>query len=57
VERIAIALEGMLMVQHAPAASSAAFIRSRIAGEHGPGFGTLPSGVDTAAIVERARPT
>jgi putative acyl-CoA dehydrogenase len=43
VERIALALEGMLMVQHAPAASSAAFIRSRIVGDHGPGFGTLPS--------------
>jgi putative acyl-CoA dehydrogenase len=51
VERLAIALQGSLLARHAPAAVADAF-RAR----NGAAYGTLPRGVDTAAIVERHRP-
>jgi len=56
VERLALALQGSLMVRHGHPAVTGAFIRSRIQGEHGIAFGTLPPGIDCAAIVDRARP-
>ncbi|MCI0347291.1 MAG: DNA alkylation response protein, partial [Chloroflexi bacterium] len=56
VERMALALQGSLMVRHAPPASADAFCATRMAGDWGRAFGTLPSGVDARAIVERARP-
>ncbi len=56
VERLALALQGSLLVQHGDPAVSAGFVRSRLAREHGAAFGTLPHGVALAAIVERARP-
>jgi putative acyl-CoA dehydrogenase len=56
VERIALALQGSLMARFGHPAVSAAFLRSRIGGERGMVFGTLPAGVDTAAIIERSRP-
>jgi putative acyl-CoA dehydrogenase len=43
-------------VRHAPAAVADAFCASRLAGDHGATFGTLPPGVDTRAILERASP-
>ena len=43
-------------VGDAPAAVADAYCASRLAGEGGRAFGTLPPGVDMAAIVERARP-
>jgi len=51
VERLAVALQASLLVRHAPAAVADAF-RART----GSAYGTLPAGVDTAAIVERHRP-
>ena len=33
-----------------------AFLSSRLAGDHGLAFGTLPAGVDFVRIIERARP-
>ena len=51
VERLALALQASLLVRHAPAAVADAF-RART----GSAYGTLPAGVDTAAIVERHRP-
>ena len=36
-------------------AEGPAFCASRLGGDWGVAFGTLPSGVDTAAILERAR--
>ena len=54
VERMALALQGSLLVRHAPAAVADAFCASRLAGDWGHAFGTLPKGVDTAAVVERA---
>jgi len=56
VERMALALQGALLVRHAPAAIADAFCASRLGGEGGFAFGTLPSGADTRAIVERAAP-
>jgi putative acyl-CoA dehydrogenase len=56
VERMALALQAALLVQHAPPAVADAFCASRLGGEGGFAFGTLPAGADTQAIVERAAP-
>jgi putative acyl-CoA dehydrogenase len=56
VERLALVFQGALLVQHAPPEVADAFCASRLAGDGGRTFGTLPPGVDTAAIVDRARP-
>ncbi|WP_394850946.1 isovaleryl-CoA dehydrogenase [Pendulispora brunnea] len=56
VERLALALQGSLLLRHGHPAVLAAFIRSRIQGDHGTAFGTLPSGIDRVAILDRARP-
>ncbi|WP_129843083.1 acyl-CoA dehydrogenase family protein [Streptomyces sp. RFCAC02] len=56
VERLALVLQGALLVRHAPAAVADAFCASRLGGEAGLAFGTLPAGAGTAAIVERSRP-
>lgn len=56
VERIALVLQGALLVQHAPPAVADAFCASRLGGDWGAAFGTLPHTLDLSAIVERARP-
>jgi putative acyl-CoA dehydrogenase len=56
VELMALALQGSLLVRHAPPAVADAFCASRLGGDWGQTFGTLPPGVDTAAIIERATP-
>jgi putative acyl-CoA dehydrogenase len=56
VERLATVFQASLLVRHAPAAVADAFCASRLAGDAGRAFGTLPTGVGTATIVERARP-
>lgn len=56
VERMALALTGSLLVRHSPPAVADAFCAGRL-GDGGLTFGTLPDGVDTAAIVARHRPT
>src|SRR4051812_22304262 len=55
VERMALVLQGSLLVRFGHPAVADAFCASRLGGDWGVAFGTLPSGVDTAAIVERAR--
>ena len=55
-ERMALVLQGALLVRHAPPAVADAFCASRLGGDHGGTFGTLPRGVDTEAIVARAAP-
>jgi putative acyl-CoA dehydrogenase len=54
VDRMALALQAALLVRHAPGFVSDAFCASRLAavGQHN--LGTLPRGVDTAAILARA---
>ncbi|HYZ15957.1 MAG TPA: isovaleryl-CoA dehydrogenase [Candidatus Acidoferrum sp.] len=56
VERMALVLQGSLLVRHAPAAVADAFCASRLAGGGGLTFGTLPPEAQTRAIVERAFP-
>jgi len=56
VEAMALALQGSLLVRHAPAAVADAFSASRLGGDWGRSFGTLPSGVDSAAILARHTP-
>ena len=61
-EAMAVVLQGALLVRHGDPAVADAFTASRLAedGASFPGwgraFGTLPAGVDTAAIVRRATP-
>jgi putative acyl-CoA dehydrogenase len=56
VEALALVLQGSLLVRHAPAAVADAFCATRLDGDWGHAFGTLPSGLDTGAIVTRATP-
>ncbi|HXF98044.1 MAG TPA: hypothetical protein VNJ46_05465, partial [Gaiellaceae bacterium] len=56
VELAALCLQGSLLVRHAPPEVADAFCASRLGGEGGRAYGTLPPGVDCAAIVERHRP-
>jgi len=54
VEDMALALQASLLVRHSPPAVADAFCASRLGPERHLAFGTLPPGVDGAAIVERA---
>jgi putative acyl-CoA dehydrogenase len=56
VEQMATVFQAALLVRHAPAPVADAFCASRLADEPSRAFGTLPAGVDAAAVVERARP-
>ncbi|MDE2612551.1 MAG: isovaleryl-CoA dehydrogenase [Burkholderiales bacterium] len=56
VDRMALAMQAALLVQHAPAAVADAFCASRLDGLGHRQFGTLPRGADCGAIVERATP-
>ena len=57
--QIAVTLAAALLVRHAPAAVADGFCASRLGPQSlgGPGapFGTLPAGLDLAAIIDRAR--
>ena len=54
VEDLALALQGSLLVRHAPPPVADAFCAGRLGDARGRVFGTLPRGVDGAAVVERA---
>jgi putative acyl-CoA dehydrogenase len=56
VERLALCLQGSLLVRHAPDAVADAFCATRLGDEGGRAYGTLPRWVDAPAIVERHRP-
>jgi len=56
VERLALALQGALLLQHAPSMVGEAFCASRLAGDQGLAFGTLPAGIDFDAIIARSMP-
>ena len=53
VERMALVLQGSLLVRHAPPAVADAFCSSRLAGDRGLAFGTLPRGVDAVGLLAR----
>ncbi|MET8570013.1 acyl-CoA dehydrogenase family protein [Streptomyces sp. NPDC004783] len=56
VERLALVLQGSLLVRYAPPEVADAFCASRLGGDGGAAFGTLPPTLDLASVVERARP-
>ncbi|MGI8332151.1 acyl-CoA dehydrogenase family protein [Actinomadura scrupuli] len=56
VERMALTLQGSLLVRHGHPAVADAFCASRLGGDWGTAFGTLPAGMDFSAIIERATP-
>jgi putative acyl-CoA dehydrogenase len=56
VERMAVVLQGSLMLRYAPAAVADAYAATRLGGDRGATFGALPAGLDTEALVERAAP-
>ncbi|HET9153261.1 MAG TPA: acyl-CoA dehydrogenase family protein [Solirubrobacterales bacterium] len=56
VERMALALQGSLLVRYGDEAVADAFCASRLSGDWGQAFGTLPAGTDFARIIERHTP-
>jgi putative acyl-CoA dehydrogenase len=56
VERMALTLQGALLVRHAPSAVADAFCASRLAGDWGHTLGTLPVDADDDAILTRFLP-
>ncbi|MEV0414792.1 acyl-CoA dehydrogenase family protein [Streptomyces sp. NPDC050448] len=55
VERMALVLQGSLLVRWAPPEVADAFCASRLGGDGGAAFGTLPHSLGLGALVERAR--
>ncbi|WP_037161538.1 acyl-CoA dehydrogenase family protein [Rhodococcoides fascians] len=53
VELMALVFQGSLLVRHGDPAVADAFCASRLGEDWGGAFGTLPTGLDTAAIVAR----
>ncbi|GLW07691.1 acyl-CoA dehydrogenase [Microtetraspora sp. NBRC 13810] len=55
-EDMALVLQGSLLVRFAPPAVADAFCASRLSGDWGRSYGTLPPGLDLEAIIARAMP-
>jgi putative acyl-CoA dehydrogenase len=55
VEMMAFALQASLLVRYSSAAVADAFCSTRLDGNWGRAFGTMPQGLDTQTIVDRAR--
>ena len=53
-EDIALGMQGALLVAHGHPAVTEAFLATRLAGDRGGAYGTLPAGLDLAPILERA---
>jgi putative acyl-CoA dehydrogenase len=56
VDRMALAIQAALLLQHAPTAVAAAFCGSRLGSAAHHNFGALPRGTDCGAIIARAWP-
>jgi putative acyl-CoA dehydrogenase len=56
VDRMALAIQAALLLQHAPTHVADAFCSSRLGVVGARNYGTLPRGVDCAAIIQRATP-
>ncbi|RDJ27118.1 hypothetical protein DWF00_08930 [Bosea caraganae] len=56
VERLALMLQGSLLLRHAPAAVADGFIATRLEGRWAGHFGDLPASVDAGALARRAVP-
>ncbi|MET9503284.1 acyl-CoA dehydrogenase family protein [Streptomyces sp. NPDC006622] len=57
VERMALTLQASLLVRYAPPAVADAFCATRLGGDWGHSFGTLPDGADLDGILGRALPS
>jgi len=57
VERMAVVLEGSLLVRYGDPAVADAFCVSRLGGDWGHSFGTLPEGLQLDSIVQRHMPS
>ncbi|MDT0449399.1 acyl-CoA dehydrogenase family protein [Streptomyces hesseae] len=55
-EQLTLVLQGSLLVRHSAPPVADAFCASRLDGEWGNAFGTLPTGTDLGQILDRARP-
>ncbi|MGW3099786.1 acyl-CoA dehydrogenase family protein [Streptomyces sp. NPDC001102] len=55
-ERLALVLQGSLLVRFAPPEVADAFCASRLGGDAGTAFGTLPHTLNLKSVVNRARP-
>ncbi len=53
-ELMALSLQGSLLIRYAPDEISSAWLRTRLGGERGLTFGTLPDDLDDGAILSRA---
>ncbi|MEV0947310.1 acyl-CoA dehydrogenase family protein [Rhodococcus sp. NPDC049939] len=53
---MALALQGSLLIRYGNPAVADAFCVSRLSGDWGSVFGTLPTGVDTGVIIDRVTP-
>ncbi|MHB8664354.1 MAG: acyl-CoA dehydrogenase family protein [Acidimicrobiales bacterium] len=56
VEQMALALTGALVIRYGAPEVAAAFVASRLAGDWGRAFGTLPPRLELGAVIERHRP-
>lgn len=56
VEQLAMGMQASLLIQHGAPAVAEAFVRSRLGGEHGQAFGTLPEDVRFNEIIRRSLP-
>ncbi|GGT65411.1 hypothetical protein [Actinomadura citrea] len=55
-EGLALVLQAALLVRHGHPAVADAFCATRLGGDWGGAFGTLPPGLDVASIIDRATP-
>jgi len=53
-EDISLALQGSLLVRYGHPAVAEAFLATRMGGQWGNAYGTMPTGLDLAPILERA---
>ncbi len=56
VERLAILFQASLLMRHGDSAVAEAYLATRIDGDRGYAFGTLPRHIDCKTIIDRARP-
>lgn len=56
VEDLGKLLQASLLLQHSPGDVAETYCRTRLGGEGGRAYGTLPPGIDFTSIVERHRP-
>jgi putative acyl-CoA dehydrogenase len=55
VERMALLLQGSLLLRVGNPAVAEAFVRSRLGGDWGIAYGTLPAALDLEPVLDRAR--